>query len=71
LLLLSKDADLLLWLGELLPFINRKAIEKLVNQVYISTLIGKQMALKVLTNTQHKPVSSVADYNAANQSQQC
>lgn len=70
-LLLSKDADFLVCLAELLASANRKAIEKLVNPVYISTLISKGMALKVLTTRQHEHVSSAADYNAVDQSRQC
>lgn len=71
LLLLSKDADFLVYLGELLASANRKAIEKLVNLVYVSTLISKRMALKVLINRQHELVLSAADCNAVDQSRQC
>lgn len=64
-LLLSKDADFLVWLCGLSVSTNRKAFEKLANQVHIYTLIGKQTALIVLTDGQHK----LLPYNTADQSQ--
>lgn len=53
-LLFLKDADFPVWLCELLVSTNRKAFERLANQVHIYTLIGKQIALIVLTDGQNK-----------------